>query len=152
MRGSQGDWLNGLTGVVNAPVPMLLLIAAWLSGAELANLVNEAALLAARARAHEVAWDHFEKALDKLTLGLERRTAQLTEAERRPIYERSSLTRRALEGRPCTLLGGRAAEEHASRMMAQYGFCEALGPICYLRAEDRQGAGASDSGADRVEF
>ncbi len=57
--------------------------AAGFSGAELANLVNEAALLAARAGAHEVAWKHFEQALDKLTLGLERHTAQPSESERR---------------------------------------------------------------------
>ena len=57
--------------------------AAGFSGAELANLVNEAALLAARESAHQVAWKHFEQALDKLTLGLERHTAQPTAMERR---------------------------------------------------------------------
>ena len=178
--------------------------ASGFSGAELANLVNEAALLAARQGAQQVAWDHFEQALDKLTLGLERHTAQPSEAERRttayheaghaivslnvpdhdpirkitivphgrslgatahvPGIERSSLTRRALEARLCALLGGRAAEELvfgpgsvttgaaddleranelARRMVAQYGFCEALGPVCYLRAEEAHIAGAS---------
>ncbi|MDE2451105.1 MAG: ATP-dependent zinc metalloprotease FtsH, partial [Gammaproteobacteria bacterium] len=57
--------------------------AAGFSGAELANLVNEAALFAAREGAHEVAWKHFEQALDKLTLGLERHSAQPAETERR---------------------------------------------------------------------
>lgn len=174
------------------------------SGAELANLINEAALLAARDGAHEVGWKYFERALDKLMLGLERRTMQPTEAERRttayheaghalvslnvpdhdpvrkitivphgrslgatahlPIAERSSLTRQALESRLCALLGGRAAEELifgpdrvttaaaddleranelACRMVAQYGFCEALGPVCYLRAEEAADAGAA---------
>ena len=53
-----------------------------LSGADLANICNEAALLAARANADKVSMDDFEKAKDKVMLGTERRSLVLTEKER----------------------------------------------------------------------
>jgi len=53
-----------------------------LSGADLANICNEAALLAARANADKVSMDDFEKAKDKVMLGTERRSLVLTERER----------------------------------------------------------------------
>jgi cell division protease FtsH len=54
-----------------------------MSGADLANLCNEAALLAAREGADRVAMDHFDRAKDKVMLGTERRSLVLTEDERR---------------------------------------------------------------------
>jgi cell division protease FtsH len=54
-----------------------------LSGADLANLVNEAALFAARRQKSQVDQQDFEDAKDKVTLGIERRSLVLTEAERR---------------------------------------------------------------------
>ena len=54
-----------------------------LSGADLANLVNEAALLAARRQEDQVEQQDFEDARDKVTLGIERRSLVLTDAERR---------------------------------------------------------------------
>jgi cell division protease FtsH len=54
-----------------------------MSGADLANLVNEAALLAARRQKDQVDQQDFEDAKDKVTLGIERRSLVLTEAERR---------------------------------------------------------------------
>jgi len=54
-----------------------------LSGADLANLVNEAALLAARRNKQLVDMDDFEVAKDKVMLGVERRSLVLTEDERR---------------------------------------------------------------------
>jgi cell division protease FtsH len=54
-----------------------------LSGADLANLVNEAALLAARKNKQLVDMDDFEEAKDKVMLGLERKSLVLTEEERR---------------------------------------------------------------------
>jgi len=54
-----------------------------LSGADLANICNEAALLAARDDSDKVAMDHFEAAKDKVMLGAERRSLVLTDSERK---------------------------------------------------------------------
>ncbi len=54
-----------------------------MSGADLANICNEAALLAAREEANKVEMDHFERAKDKVMLGAERKSLVLTENERR---------------------------------------------------------------------
>jgi len=53
------------------------------SGADLANLVNEAALFAARANHRTVGMDEFEKAKDKIMMGAERRSMVMTEEEKR---------------------------------------------------------------------
>jgi cell division protease FtsH len=53
------------------------------SGADLANLVNEAALFAARANKRVVDMDDFEKAKDKVIMGAERRSIVMPEKERR---------------------------------------------------------------------
>jgi cell division protease FtsH len=52
------------------------------SGAELASLVNEAAVFAARVRSAVVSSAHFESARKKLLMGLERRSLALDEEER----------------------------------------------------------------------
>jgi cell division protease FtsH len=52
------------------------------SGADLANLVNEAALFAARANKRLVDMDDFEKAKDKIYMGAERRSMVMPEDER----------------------------------------------------------------------
>jgi cell division protease FtsH len=52
------------------------------SGADLANLVNEAALLAARAGKRLVGMDDFEAAKDKVLMGSERRSMVMTEQEK----------------------------------------------------------------------
>ncbi len=54
-----------------------------LSGADLANICNEAALLAARRDAEKVSMSDFENAKDKIMLGTERKSMVLTEKERR---------------------------------------------------------------------
>jgi len=54
-----------------------------LSGADLENICNEAALLAAREDAERVDMDHFERAKDKVMLGAERKSMVLTEEERK---------------------------------------------------------------------
>jgi cell division protease FtsH len=53
------------------------------SGADLMNLVNEAALLAARRNKRFVTMAEFEDAKDKLLMGAERRTLVLTEEEKK---------------------------------------------------------------------
>jgi cell division protease FtsH len=53
-----------------------------MSGADLANLVNEAALFAARASARTVNQEYFEKAKDKILMGAERRSMVMDEEEK----------------------------------------------------------------------
>jgi cell division protease FtsH len=53
------------------------------SGADLANLVNEAALFAARANKRLVDMDDFERAKDKIMMGAERKSMVMPEHERR---------------------------------------------------------------------
>jgi cell division protease FtsH len=53
------------------------------SGADLANLVNEAALFAARANKRLVDMEDFERAKDKIMMGAERRSMVMPEHERR---------------------------------------------------------------------
>jgi len=53
------------------------------SGADLANLVNEAALFAAREAAKTVSMDHFERAKDKIMMGAERRSMVMSEKEKK---------------------------------------------------------------------
>ena len=54
-----------------------------MAGADLANLVNEAALLAARRNHKKVSLRDFEDAKDKVMLGAERKSLVMTEDERR---------------------------------------------------------------------
>ena len=53
------------------------------SGADLANLVNEAALLTARSRLTRVTMDMFEKAKDKILMGAERHSTVMSPEEKR---------------------------------------------------------------------
>jgi cell division protease FtsH len=52
------------------------------SGADLANLVNEAALFAARAGKQRVTMEEFEKAKDKIMMGAERKTMVMSDKEK----------------------------------------------------------------------
>jgi cell division protease FtsH len=53
------------------------------SGADLANLVNEAALFAARANRRTVGMEEFEKAKDKIMMGTERRSMVMNDEEKK---------------------------------------------------------------------
>ncbi len=53
------------------------------SGADLANLINEAALFAARQERKLVGMEQFEKAKDKVLMGVERRSIVMSEDERK---------------------------------------------------------------------
>ena len=52
------------------------------SGADLANLVNEAALFAARSQKQKVSMEEFEKAKDKIMMGAERKSMVMSEKEK----------------------------------------------------------------------
>ncbi len=54
-----------------------------LAGAELANLVNEAALLAARKNKSRVGMEDFEEAKDKVMMGMERKSMIISENEKK---------------------------------------------------------------------
>lgn len=58
-------------------------------GADLANLVNEAALLAARSESDNVEARHFEEAIDRVVAGLEKKSRLITpkEKERVAVHE-----------------------------------------------------------------
>lgn len=53
------------------------------SGADLANLCNEAALFAARENAKDVRMEHFDRARDKILMGAERRSMAMSEDEKK---------------------------------------------------------------------
>src|SRR6185437_842434 len=63
--------------------------AAGLSGADLANLCNEAALMAARDDRQEVGMQDFERAWDKIVLGAERRVVMSAKDRRVTAYHES---------------------------------------------------------------
>jgi cell division protease FtsH len=56
-----------------------------MSGADLANVVNEAALAATRRRASEVEMRDFEEAVDRIQLGLKKQGRVMTDEERRRV-------------------------------------------------------------------
>jgi len=60
-------------------------LTAGFSGADLANLVNEAALLATRRDAVAVAAADFTEAIERIVAGLEKRNRRLNDAERRIV-------------------------------------------------------------------
>ncbi|MDA9832097.1 ATP-dependent zinc metalloprotease FtsH [Gammaproteobacteria bacterium] len=63
------------------------------SGADLANLVNEAALFAARSNKRMVSMNEFEKAKDKILMGAERHSAVMDDAEKlKTAYHESGHT------------------------------------------------------------
>ena len=53
------------------------------SGADLANMVNEAALLAARRNKQKITMNEFEDAKDKILMGVERKSLLISEAEKK---------------------------------------------------------------------
>ncbi len=53
------------------------------SGADLANLINEAALFAARGNKHDVEMEDLEKAKDKIMMGAERRSMVMSDDEKK---------------------------------------------------------------------
>lgn len=70
--------INYLTGRLSALTP-------GFSGADIANCVNEAALIAARANATTVAMTHFEQAIERVIGGLEKKSLVLSPEEKKTV-------------------------------------------------------------------
>ena len=97
------------------------------SGAELANLVNEAAVAAAKEDSPDIATRHLEYAKDKILMGAERKSMVLTEEGRR-------LTAYHESGHAVTaLFTGGANPIHKATIMPRG---HALGYVSQLPAED----------------
>ncbi len=85
LRGREAILQVHARGVAMDPSVDLRLIAArtpGFTGADLANIVNEAALLAARAEKNSVTMEELEEAIDRVTAGLERKSRVINEKER----------------------------------------------------------------------
>src|SRR5881296_2248940 len=85
LRGREAILRLHARAVVLAPVIDLGVIAArtpGFAGADLANIVNEAALLAARKEKNAVEMSDFEEAIDRVVTGLEKKSRVLSEKER----------------------------------------------------------------------
>jgi cell division protease FtsH len=85
LRGREAILRLHARAVVLAPNVQLGVIAArtpGFAGADLANIVNEAALLAARKEKNAVEMADFEEAIDRVVAGLEKRSRVLSEKER----------------------------------------------------------------------
>ena len=65
--------------------PRLAQLTPGFSGADIANVCNEAALVAARYGAKEVHWKQFEQAIDRVIAGLERKTRILSPDEKKTV-------------------------------------------------------------------
>ncbi len=113
------------------------------SGADLANIMNEAALLAARRNADFVMIRDFEAAIERIVAGLEQRTKMLNEDVKRAVAYHEA-------GHALVMMGGRAAEtiiyneistgasddinratDLARRMVTEWGMSEKLGWVRY---------------------
>src|ERR1043165_7832887 len=119
------------------------------SGADLANLVNEAALNAARYDKKKVQMVDFEFAKDKVLMGVERKSMVMSDRE-----DKNSFSKKYLDSMLAVLMGGRIAEEvfigeittgagndieratqMARRMVCEWGMSD-LGPATFGKKEE----------------
>lgn len=98
------------------------------SGADLANLVNEAALFSARAGKRLVTMEEFEKAKDKIMMGAERKTMVMNEKER---------TNTAYHEAGHCIVGYMMPEHDPSYKVSIIPRGRALGVTMFLPEEDR---------------
>ncbi|WP_160123671.1 ATP-dependent zinc metalloprotease FtsH [Rhodovarius lipocyclicus] len=109
------------------------------SGADLANLVNEAALLAARTGRRTVGMAEFEAAKDKVMMGAERRSLVMSEDEKKmtayhegghalvamheeecdPVHKATIIPRGRALGLVMSLPAGDRYSKHKSKMLAE---------------------------------
>jgi cell division protease FtsH len=98
------------------------------SGADLANLVNEAALFAARASRRMVGMEEFERAKDKITMGAERRSMVMSDEDKR-------LTAYHEAGH--TIVGRLVPEQDPVHKVSIIPRGQALGVTLFLPEQDR---------------
>ena len=72
-----------ITADKNINLPEIARAIPGFSGADIANLVNEAALMAAREGKDSVGMEDFDNAMDKIVMGLERKNVVISEENRR---------------------------------------------------------------------
>ena len=77
--------LKKIVSAADVDLDQLAALTPGFTGADLANLVNEAALLATRRGAEAVAMDDFNNAIERIVAGLEKRSRLLNEHERRVV-------------------------------------------------------------------
>jgi cell division protease FtsH len=85
LRGREAILTIHARGVALDPLADLRVIAArtpGFTGADLANVVNEAALLAARMEKNSVTMEELEEAIDRVVAGLERKSRVITDKEK----------------------------------------------------------------------
>ena len=75
--------MRKVTGADDVKINIIARGTPGFSGADLSNLVNEAALFAARANKREVQMEDFERAKDKVMMGAERRSMVMSEDEKK---------------------------------------------------------------------
>jgi len=101
------------------------------SGADLANLVNEAALFAARGNKRLVDMEDFERAKDKIMMGVERRSMVMSDKERRNT---------AYHEAGHAIVGRMVPEHDPVHKVTIIPRGRALGVTMYLPEEDRYSA------------
>ncbi|MBI4183465.1 MAG: ATP-dependent metallopeptidase FtsH/Yme1/Tma family protein [Proteobacteria bacterium] len=77
--------IKGVTAGADVDLDKVAALTPGFSGADLANLVNEAALIATRRRAEAVSSDDFTAAIERVVAGLEKRSRVLGARERRVV-------------------------------------------------------------------
>ncbi len=120
--------MKKITAAANVNPGLLARGTPGFSGADLANLVNEAALLTARANKTIVSMDEFERAKDKIMMGAERRSMVMSEKERElTAYHESGHT----------IVGRKVPEHDPVYKVTIIPRGRALGVTMHLPEEDR---------------
>lgn len=77
--------LKGITTVKNLDIEKLAAMTPGMVGADLANLVNEAALLAVRRKKKKVGMPEFEEAIERVMAGLEKKNRLINPLEKQTV-------------------------------------------------------------------
>ncbi len=130
------------------------------SGADLANLINEAALLAARRSKTKVAMIDFEDSKDKVMMGKERKSMIISEEEKTntayheaghtlvakltpgtdPLHKVSIIPRGMALGITQQLPADDKytySKDHVLNMLAEWGMSDAMGPLTFGKREEQ---------------